>query len=333
MAGIQSNTRGASNLLREKGCPVDTGSMSVAVLVCTYNRSDDLDDLLCELRKEITRSGVQTRVIVVDNRSTDTTREVVARHSSECSSIEYYYEKVQGLGQARITGCDQVGEEEIIAMIDDDAVPDPGWLTNLVRAFEQNPRLGVTGGMIHPVWRSEVPTWLTRRQINWLTVNESDQPSSCMFPNYPPGANFVIRRKAYRQIEDEVRNINSELGHTGKKLLSGEDTCIAFKIQKRGWDVRYIPAISIHHKIVPGRLTRKWFASRYYWEGVSRARLDHLLKRRNMGTAFLYHAVRAGTGLMLLGLTCWHPRQRFFWYCTLLKGIGGMREATARSFS
>ena len=122
MSGIQSNTRGASNVLREKGCPAKPASMSVAVLICTYNRSDDLDDLLFELRKEITRSGVQTRVIVVDNRSTDNTRDVVARHSSECRSIEYYYEKVQGLGQARITGCDQVGDEDIIAMIDDDAV-------------------------------------------------------------------------------------------------------------------------------------------------------------------------------------------------------------------
>jgi len=331
MAGTEIRAPGRPSSLGEMANPVESGSLSVAVLICTYNRSEDLDELLSELRREIIRSDVRTRVIVVDNRSTDSTREIVAKHTAACSFIEYYYEGVQGLGQARITGCDQVGEEDIIAMIDDDAVPDPGWLTNIVRAFEENPRLGVTGGMIHPTWRSEVPAWLTRRQMNWLTVNESAVPASCTFPHYPPGANFIVRKEAYREIEEEIRGINSELGHTGKKLLSGEDTCISFKIQEAGWDVRYIPAISIHHKIVPCRLTRKWFASRYYWEGVSRARLDHLLERRSLGTVFLHHTFRAGASLMLLGLTFWHSRQRFFWYCTLLKGIGGMREAVARA--
>ena len=52
-----------------------------------------------------------------------------------------------------------------------------------------------------------------------------------------------------------------------------------------------------------------------------------------MGTAFLYHAIRAGASLMLLGLTCWHPAAEVLLVLHAAEGIGGMREATARSFS
>ena len=113
-------------------------------------------------------------------------------------------------------------------------------MTNIVRAFEQNPRLGVHR-------RNDPPDLaigkasLVDPPAHQLADGERIGPTLLLHVSeLSSGANFVIRREAYRQIEDEVRSINSELGHTGKKLLSGEDTCIAFKIQKRGWDVRYI---------------------------------------------------------------------------------------------
>ena len=63
---------------------------------------------------------------------------------------------------ARNTGVG-AADEEVVAFLDDDAVPDPGWLESLISAYETGV-LGV-GGEIEPDWATARPRWFPPSSI------------------------------------------------------------------------------------------------------------------------------------------------------------------------
>src|SRR5215471_11374639 len=110
----------------------------VTAVISTYNQCETLlDDLKSALSQR--NDGVRYEIIVVDNNSNDSTREVVQSYLSRgCRNLRYVFEPKQGSSFARNTGI-AASSSDIIAFADDDVRVSDNWILSIKRAFEQNP--------------------------------------------------------------------------------------------------------------------------------------------------------------------------------------------------
>src|SRR6266536_3691911 len=109
--------------------------MKFSVVIATYNRADELIKTLKSL------SAVQVpepwEVVIVDNNSSDNTREVVLKAAEAFPvALRYFHESQQGRSAELNTGI-QASQGEIIAITDDDVRLEPDWLTNGRDALER----------------------------------------------------------------------------------------------------------------------------------------------------------------------------------------------------
>lgn len=138
--------------------------MRITVVLCTYNRCQSLLKALESLAASELPEAVEWEVLVVDNNSSDRTREVVeefCRHN--LTHFRYQFEPQQGKSFALNTGIREA-RGGIIAFVDDDVIADKAWLQNLTAPLASGEWAG-TGekycriGMFcfHPGWPLTVP--------------------------------------------------------------------------------------------------------------------------------------------------------------------------------
>src|SRR3989337_3554689 len=107
-------------------------SFVISAIICTHNRVEYLTKAIQSLvDQNIPKSKYE--IIVVDNCSTDSTREVVEKFSSK-SNIRYIYEPTLGANKARNTGW-RNARGKYIAYLDDDAIASPVWLCRILQGF------------------------------------------------------------------------------------------------------------------------------------------------------------------------------------------------------
>ena len=113
---------------------------SISVIVNTYNRGAWLDDALRGL------AGLDYpafEVIVVNGPSTDTSAEVIARWGTAIKALRC---DCANLSVSRNVGI-AAAAGDLIAFIDDDAVPHPQWLRRLAGPY-RDPAVGAVGGAV-----------------------------------------------------------------------------------------------------------------------------------------------------------------------------------------
>lgn len=114
----------------------------VSVVVCTYNRRDDLRHCLDHLMKQTYKDF---EILVVDGGSTDGTIQLIQNYS-----VKLIRQHEKGIVHAYNLGWKNA-RGEIVAYIDDDAIADENWLLNVVSTFEKSNKIGgVTGPVIIP---------------------------------------------------------------------------------------------------------------------------------------------------------------------------------------
>src|SRR5579863_5799453 len=125
--------------------------MPISVVVCTYNRARSLGKTLESVVAQSLPQGVEWEIIVVDNNSKDSTRQVVEEFQSRYKGrFRYLLEERQGVSFARNTGIrESIGE--VLAFIDDDETAAPGWLQNLTANLFSGEWAGA-GGPIVSQW-------------------------------------------------------------------------------------------------------------------------------------------------------------------------------------
>jgi GT2 family glycosyltransferase len=186
---------------------------------------------------------------------------------------------------------------EWLAYIDDDAVPDPGWVAAIAEAAAKLPTAAALGGKILPRFEAPLPGWWPPRLVGVLTVLTHDRPGIVgrNLPRgvEPYGANFIVRRDALAAIG----GFPEGLGRVGARLLSNEESLVLRRLAAAGGAIAYDPAIAVTHSIQAERLNPAWLLRRQFWQGVSAARLRRLLGE---GRALWAEAPRhLATGLLL----------------------------------
>ena len=117
--------------------------LSISVAIITLNRAESLKDTLTSLTRQRRQPD---EVVVVDNGSTDHTREVVLSFRDR-PNVKYVYEAARGIPHARNAGIlNATGD--IVACLDDDCIADEHWLKKLEIPFVRDPNIGVVGGVL-----------------------------------------------------------------------------------------------------------------------------------------------------------------------------------------
>lgn len=241
--------------------------MKFSVIIATYNRADELPRTLESLK------GLEVsdpwEVIVVDNNSSDNTREVVEGVKSFPVPLRYVFEKEQGRSAALNAGI-RTAQGEILAITDDDVRVDPHWLGNSERALREL-NCDYVGGKALPIWSGgKRPDWLPNRGgKHWGVIALLDYgPEPIEFGDRVPlGVNMVFRRDCF----ERAGLWDNAIGRKAGTLLGQEVREWATRARDAGLRGFYSPDLVVHHVIPEDRLTKKYFRRWFYWHGISRA--------------------------------------------------------------
>jgi GT2 family glycosyltransferase len=258
--------------------------MQASVIVCTHNResliSGCIEDLLV-----VDFPPREFEIVVVDNGSTDNTREQVLKLvRRNAGRVHYVHEGEIGLSAARNAGL-RHARGEIIAMIDDDARPDPGWLKALVTAYDRK-EVWCAGGKVFADYQGRWPGWLAPEMLSYLSLFDlGDRSLELTYSNYPRGVNTSFRRQAF----ERVGVFSTAFGRKGNSLISYEEVELCYRIEEAGGKILYVPDAVVHHLIPIKRLSKDWFLERFYWQGRSEARFDLIHKGLGFACRQLKH--------------------------------------------
>jgi mycofactocin system glycosyltransferase len=226
------------------------GAADVTVVIPVRDRHAELARCLDGLRD-------LAHVIVVDDASADPL--AIKRIAAERGADVIRRPVNGGPGAARNTGL-EAAATGLVAFLDSDCVPAPGWLGNLLPHFADQ-AVGAVAPRIVPHERGT--GWLARYEGASSTLDMGARPS-IVRPgarvSYVPGAALVVRKSAARHGFRE-------------RMYVGEDVDFVWRMSAAGWRVRYEPAAVMGHD---HRVTfRAWFSRRADY-GTSAAALEEL---------------------------------------------------------
>ena len=276
----------------------------IAAIICTHNRDGYLGAAVDSLLKQ---DCADFEVVVIDNASTDRTREVVEARVHP--RLKYVYEPILGLSVARNRGAQET-TAPILAYLDDDAIASPGWLSKLVAAYQHNEKLAIAGGKVTLIWPPQVtpPKWISSELATGLGAY--DLGNEMLYidnPNLTPrGLNYSMRRTFLTQIG----GFDPNLGRVGKNLLSNEELFMTELALERGWQVAYLPDALAAHHVAPERLKPGWFLQRSWWQGISECYREEVAGRTGI-SQFRHGGERLLRGLYKSLKYFPDPAQRF----------------------
>ena len=251
----------------------------IAAIICTHNRDRYLGAAIDSLLQQ---DCTDYEIIVVDNASSDRTKEVVEQRLNN-PLVKYVYEPELGLSVARNRGATET-TAPILAYLDDDAEASPQWLRIIAGAYRDNARLAIAGGkvtLILPEGITSLPKWLSEDMAGALgSYDLGDEVVYLDNPNLTPrGLNYSLRQAFLT----DIGGFDPNLGRVGKNLLSNEELLMTELALDRGWQVAYLPQALAAHNVSPERLKPSWFINRTWWQGVSECYREEIAGRTGLG--------------------------------------------------
>ena len=245
----------------------------LSVVVCTHDRPEALVQCL----RGIASLEDDLEVIVVDSASALSAQHLVEQFSGSFRRFVYHYEPVAGLSRARNRGL-ELARSDLVAFIDDDAVPERDWASRLAAAFA-DPNVACAGGTCRATFDTARPRWLSDRLLQFAGVTRfgSEPRRARSSAEYPFGANVCFRR----QVLLGIGGFPEHLGRVGDNLLSGEEYEVMATLQRLGWSIWLEPRAIVDHRVSAERCRSRYYWSRLWWQGITRARA-----RRSPALAF-----------------------------------------------
>jgi glycosyltransferase involved in cell wall biosynthesis len=214
----------------------------VSVVVNTLDRAEALAALLSACQQ---LTYPRFEVIVVHGPCSDHTEEVLARWEGRItarSCPKANLSMSRNIGIAAAVG-------DVVAFIDDDGIPEPTWLDELVAAYADE-EVGAVGGVVynHTGHQFQVRFMLSDRLGN-TTEFDDMPPGEFCFPgsrHYPSmlGCNSSFRRSALV----EVGGFDEEYDY----FLDETDVCL--RLVDAGWVIRGLDGAPVHHRYLPSSI-------------------------------------------------------------------------------
>ncbi|NDJ52426.1 MAG: glycosyltransferase [Chloroflexi bacterium] len=206
-------------------------TIQVSVVIPTYNRVADLQDCLAALEQQ-TLPLDQFEVIVVDDGSPDHTADYLKQKATDTPlNLRPITQRNQGPAAARNTGI-EAAQGDLIVFTDDDCVPAPDWLHNLVVALPPDERCAGVGGLITRYKDSLIGRYIDEKTL-MLPLMERGQLLFLVT------ANALYRKRCLQEVNGF---------QVGFAWPGGEDADISYRARQRGYYFILTPLAVIRHK-------------------------------------------------------------------------------------
>jgi GT2 family glycosyltransferase len=236
----------------------------LSVIIPTRNRARSLKLLLESLAEPARRGVPDTEIIVVDNGSTDETRQwldaKLANHQS--NRLVVLNEPRQGKSQA-LNRALSVARGEIFMVLDDDVVVESNCLIKHVEAHGETQFAAIQGRILPGTDSAGNPADTNRlRQYNIPLIDYGDQIRAIRGLT---GTNMSFKRRVF----EKVGFFDPRLG-PGAAGFS-EDTEYSIRIREAGFKIGYTPHAIVYHELNPSRYGRVYNRDVEYRKGFSRS--------------------------------------------------------------
>jgi succinoglycan biosynthesis protein ExoM len=148
-------------------------TITISVCVCTYKRLQLLERLLLAISEQRTDGLFTISCVVVDNDESASARSLIERLQATSSlPIHYAVEPVRNFALVRNRAV-TMASGELLALIDDDELPQEDWLLWMLQTMRQCHADAVLGP-VRPDFETTPPLWVEKSRI-------------CHRPDYPTG--------------------------------------------------------------------------------------------------------------------------------------------------
>jgi glycosyltransferase involved in cell wall biosynthesis len=310
------------------------GTPQLSVVMCTFNRADLLRGAVTSVLAQHADVTPPFELVVVDNNSTDGTREIVHQLASIDDRVRYTFEPQQGLSYARNAGI-RNARASLVAFIDDDLLAEPDWIAALVRAFHEYPDVDIVGGRLLPVWPVAPPVWLTRD--HWAPLALSDHGDEPIVVTVERPICLVGAGACRREVFDAVGTFATDFQRVRDGIGSLEDHDFMLRVLRTGRKALYDPRIRLSAAVQANRLDRayhrRWHTGHGHFHALLRS--EHIEQTRVgklMGVPAHLYRQALSDGVRWLRATVAGDSSQAFLYEVRLRFFHGFFRTRVREF-
>jgi glycosyltransferase involved in cell wall biosynthesis len=239
--------------------------VSVAVTSYSLRRLNDLKELLVILSKQTFKDF---EIVILIEKSIElevAINDFISRTGLSNARTVF----IQGeLGQSRarniaVANC----VAEIIAFIDDDAIPAVDWVENIAKIMADGSVIALTGATL-PLWETSGADWFPKEFYWIVSCTEFTGWKSTREVDRLWGVNMAFRREAMLYTSFKHGHVASESGKSG---IEGDDVGFGIELALRSSKrLLFEPKVRVYHRITSGRLSLNYIRRKGFWLGFTR---------------------------------------------------------------
>ena len=232
--------------------------IDISIIIPTCNRGEILKKALESIHSLACDGSFTYRFLIVDNNSTDKTKEVVENFRDQYKvEVKYFFEPQQGISCARNRGIREA-QGEFIVFTDDDCLPNYQWLGEIFECFKET-QCDAIGGRILPSFPPHTPKWVEKcKDLLCGPIVFHDYGEETKLYEKPMlefvGANIAFRREVFQK----YGYFRTDLG-VGQGTM-GEETEFFQRLQSQGCKIYYCGKAVVWHPVEFQRLSLKYLA-------------------------------------------------------------------------
>ena len=224
-------------------------SISLVVAIPTFRRPTTLAAILQALPDRLAElpAGVRAEVMIIDNDPDGSAKETVR---AATIPVRYVCEPQPGISAARNRALDEAAGADLLAFVDDDERPLPGWLPALLQTWRVTRPAGVWGRVI-TVLPDDIDPWLVATGV----FRRRSRPTGLSL-EVAATNNLLLDLEQVRALG--VR-FDEAVG-----LAGGEDSLFTSDLVARGGRIVWCDEANVEDAVAQERLTRGWAMRRAY---------------------------------------------------------------------
>jgi len=252
--------------------------MRVSVVVCEHTL-DRYDDCREAADSVLTQTHDDVELVLVADGNDKLCARLREDYSDHPDAVVHCNEENVGLLESRNNGAG-VATGDVVAFLDDDAVADEEWVTELVAVYETHD-VPAVGGRMTPAWVAGRPHFLPA-EFYWLVgvthrgYGPDGDPEAAGEVRNTFGSNISFRREVFLELGGFETEIGGRQGDAN--LQGGETELCARMADEYGHGVYYTPDATVAHKVFDYRTEPGWLLDRAFWQGYSKRGMEVLVE-------------------------------------------------------
>lgn len=210
----------------------------ISFIISTYNRAQLLEGCIFSIFQQLSISDCE--IIVVDNNSTDNTRQVCEKLMKVIPVLVYHFEAMSGISNARNSGA-KLAKNQWLFFMDDDALAGTH-MVDIAYDIIRTTDFECFGGPFRAWHFYPKPKWISN-DFGSSAVHMNNRGE--LIKNHLTGGLFVIRKELFLNLN----GFSADLGMKANKYSYGEEVDLQNKLRKLGYKIGYDPALYIDHLV------------------------------------------------------------------------------------